>query len=66
MRAMVLALLIGSAVPLAAQAAERPGWAFPVTDKVQPAVPADNGEPKTAPPTLYPKAPSPAPSRKRR
>lgn len=44
----VLALLIG-VVPLAAQAAERPGWAFPVSDKVQPAVPPDNGEPKTAP-----------------
>jgi cytochrome c553 len=31
-----------------AGAAERPGWAFPVTDKVQPPV-QDDGQPKTAP-----------------
>ena len=35
MRTAILALLIGLA-PIAAVAAEGPGWAFPVTDKVQP------------------------------
>lgn len=51
MRRIVLALLIGL-VPLAAGAAERPGWAFPVTDKVQPPTPPDDGQPKTAPGSL--------------
>jgi len=48
MRVGVLALLIGLA-PLAATGAERPDWAFPVTDKVQPAIPKDDGQPRTAP-----------------
>jgi cytochrome c553 len=45
---MVLALLIGL-IPIAAAAAEGPGWAFPVTDKVQPKTVPDDGKPKTAP-----------------
>ena len=48
MRKAVCALLIGL-VPLIAYAAERPDWAFPVTDKVQPQTIADDGKPKTAP-----------------
>ena len=38
MRLAVWALLTGL-MPLAAHAADRPGWAFPVTDKVQPSGP---------------------------
>ena len=41
-------LLIGLA-PVVAEAAERPDWAFPVTDKVQPQSTTDHGEPKTPP-----------------
>jgi cytochrome c553 len=41
-------LLIGL-VPVVAEAAERPDWAFPVTDKVQPQSTTDHGEPKTPP-----------------
>jgi cytochrome c553 len=44
----ILALLIGLA-PIAATAAEGPGWAFPATDKVQPKTVPDDGKPKTAP-----------------
>ena len=40
-------LLIGLS-HIAPHAAERPGWAFPVTDKVQPPS-TDDGQPKTAP-----------------
>ena len=43
-------LLIGFA-PVVAEAAERPDWAFPVTDKVQPHSTTDHGEPKTPPGT---------------
>lgn len=48
MREAILALLIGLA-PIAAAAAQGPGWAFPVTDKVQPKTVPDDGKPKTAP-----------------
>ena len=48
MRTAILALLIGLS-PIAAAAAEGPGWAFPVTDKVQPKTTPDDGKPKTAP-----------------
>jgi cytochrome c553 len=51
MRRCVLALLIAMA-PLAARATERPGWAFPVTDKIQPVTPKDDGLPKAAPGSL--------------
>ena len=47
MRGFILSLLIGLA-PVVASAAERPDWAFPTTDKVQPPVPPDD-QPKTAP-----------------
>ena len=47
MRKAVVALLVGLA-PVLAYAAERPDWAFPVTDKVQPPV-QDDGGVKTAP-----------------
>ena len=47
MRRSLCALLIGL-VPLVAYGAERPDWAFPVTDKVQPPVKTDD-QPKTAP-----------------
>ncbi len=47
MRRSICALLIGL-VPVIAYGAERPNWAFPVTDKVQPAVPQDD-QPRTAP-----------------
>jgi cytochrome c553 len=45
-RILVLALF-----PAIAVAAERPDWAFPVTDKVQPPIAKDDGAPKTAPGT---------------
>jgi cytochrome c553 len=45
MRGLLLALLIGLA-PGVSVAAERPDWAFPVADAVQPPTP-DNNEPKT-------------------
>jgi cytochrome c553 len=45
MRRVYLALLIALA-PVVSLAAERPDWAFPVTDKVQPPVKED-GQPKT-------------------
>ncbi len=44
----LLGVLLVVLVPLAACAAERPDWAFPVTDKVQPPS-RDDGKPKTAP-----------------
>lgn len=47
MRKVALALLIGL-VPVLAYGADRPDWAFPVTDKVQPPS-QDDGLPKTAP-----------------
>jgi cytochrome c553 len=47
MRRYILALLIASA-PIAAYAADRPDWAFPVTDKTQPPS-KDDGQPKSAP-----------------
>jgi cytochrome c553 len=45
MRNLLWGLLIGLvpiAVPILAAAAERPDWAFPVTDKVQPPLPPDD------------------------
>jgi cytochrome c553 len=47
MRGLLCALLIGLA-PMLAYAAERPDWAFPVTDKVQPPLPPDE-QPRTVP-----------------
>ena len=47
MRNLLLVLLIGF-TPMVAAAAERPDWAFPVTDKVQPPVAPDD-KPHTAP-----------------
>jgi len=47
MRRFILLLLVG-VLPVVAQAANRPDWAFPVTDKVQPPS-HDDGQPKTAP-----------------
>jgi hypothetical protein len=44
MRRLPLALLIGL-MPVAALGAERPDWAFPVADKVQPPAKED-GQPK--------------------
>jgi cytochrome c553 len=52
MRNLLWVLLIGFlapiAVPVLAVAAERPDWAFPVTDKVQPPLPPDDA-PHTVP-----------------
>jgi cytochrome c553 len=51
MRNLPWVLLIGLApvaVPILAGAADRPDWAFPVTDKVQPPLPADDA-PHTVP-----------------
>jgi cytochrome c553 len=52
MRNLLWMLLIGFfapiAVPILAAAAERPDWAFPVTDKVQPPLPPDE-QPHTVP-----------------
>jgi cytochrome c553 len=51
MRNLLWVLLIGLApiaVSILAGAAERPDWAFPVTDKVQPPLPADE-QPHTVP-----------------
>jgi cytochrome c553 len=52
MRNLLWVLLIGVfapiAVPILATAAERPDWAFPVTDKVQPPLPPDE-QPHTVP-----------------
>jgi cytochrome c553 len=51
MRNLLWVLLIGLApiaVPILAGAADRPDWAFPVTDKVQPPLPADE-QPHTVP-----------------
>ena len=51
MRNLLWVLLIGLApiaVPILAGAAERPDWAFPVTDKVQPPAPVDE-QPHTVP-----------------
>jgi cytochrome c553 len=51
MRNLLWVLLIGFApiaVPVLAIAAERPDWAFPVTDKVQPPLPPDDA-PHTVP-----------------
>jgi cytochrome c553 len=51
MRDLLWVLLIGFApiaVPILAIAAERPDWAFPVTDKVQPPLPPDE-QPHTVP-----------------
>jgi cytochrome c553 len=45
MRGLLLALLIGGA-PVASFAAERPDWAFPVADAVQPPT-TENDQPKT-------------------
>jgi cytochrome c553 len=47
MRGLLCALLIGLA-PMLAYAAERPDWAFPATDKVQPPLPPDDA-PHTVP-----------------
>jgi cytochrome c553 len=47
MRKTTVALLVGLA-PVLAYGADRPDWAFPVTDKVQPPS-KDDGQPKTAP-----------------
>lgn len=47
MRGILLALLIGL-VPIRAQATERPDWAFPVADEVQPPS-QDAVQPKTVP-----------------
>jgi cytochrome c553 len=44
---LILALLFGL-IPIVACAADRPGWAFPTSDKVQPPS-TDDGQPKTAP-----------------
>jgi cytochrome c553 len=46
MRRSVWLLLI-SLLPVAAHAADRPDWAFPVTDAVQPATPKQDDQPKT-------------------
>jgi cytochrome c553 len=51
MRILLWVLLIGLApiaVPILAHGAERPDWAFPVTDKVQPPLPPDDA-PHTVP-----------------
>jgi cytochrome c553 len=51
MRGLLCALLIGLApmlAPMRVYAAERPDWAFPVTDKVQPPLPPDD-QPHTVP-----------------
>jgi len=51
MRSLLGVLLIGLVpimVPILAHGAERPDWAFPVTDKVQPPLPADEA-PHSAP-----------------
>jgi cytochrome c553 len=55
MRRTLWALLIGlvpllasALIPVLAYGADRPDWAFPVTDKVQPPA-QDDGQPKTAP-----------------
>jgi len=51
MRSLLGVLLIGLVpimVPILAYGAERPDWAFPVTDKVQPPMPADEA-PHSAP-----------------
>lgn len=50
MRRFAFAALLILAAALPAGAAERPDWAFPVTDKVQPPS-NDDGKPKTAPGT---------------
>jgi len=47
MRGLLCALLMGLA-PMLAYAAERPDWAFPATDKVQPPLPPDDA-PHTVP-----------------
>src|SRR5215469_10120422 len=47
MRTLLLALLIGLA-PILSLGAERPDWAFPVADKVQPPIQEDD-QPKTLP-----------------
>jgi cytochrome c553 len=47
MRRFIGALLVGLA-PVIAYGAERPDWAFPATDKVQPPS-RDDGQPKSAP-----------------
>jgi cytochrome c553 len=47
MRKATVALLL-SVLPVLAYGADRPDWAFPVTDKVQPPS-SDDGQPKTAP-----------------
>jgi cytochrome c553 len=47
MRGPILIVLIGL-LPAAAAGADRPDWAFPTTDKVQPPS-TDNGQPRTAP-----------------
>lgn len=44
----LLCILVLALMPALAGAAERPDWAFPVTDKVQPPD-TDDGKPKTAP-----------------
>jgi cytochrome c553 len=46
MRRSVWLLLI-SLLPVAAHAADRPDWAFPVADAVQPATPQQDDQPKT-------------------
>jgi len=51
MRGLLCALLIGLApmlAPMRTHAADRPDWAFPVTDKVQPPLPPDE-QPHTVP-----------------
>ena len=45
---IVMLAVMPALVPAAALAADKPDWAFPVTDKVQPPS-RDDGKPKTAP-----------------
>ena len=45
----LLCLLALSILPSLASAAEKPDWAFPVMDRVQPQTPPDDGKPKSAP-----------------
>jgi cytochrome c553 len=47
MRRSIIALLFGL-IPIVASATDRPDWAFPTSDKVQPPS-TDDGQPKTAP-----------------
>jgi cytochrome c553 len=48
MRTLVWILAFSCISPVSF-AADKPDWAFPVTEKIQPQVPPDDGKPKTAP-----------------